>query len=151
MDSFLNNGKWLKNYHPISLLPLLAKVFEKVIFKYLYNYFTENSLISENQAGFRPGDSCTNQLISLTNDILKAFDDPKCLEVRSIYLDMSKAFDKVWHEGLLFKLERNGVKGKLLAVLKDYLTNRKQRVVINDAESGWAPILSGVPQGSVMV
>ena len=138
------------NYRPISLLPLLAKIFDKAIFKHLYNYFFSNSLISLNQSGFTPGDSCTNQLISLVNEILKAFDDPNCLEVRSVYLDMSKAFDKVWHDGLIFKLKRNGVNGKLLALLKNYLQNRKQRVVINGAESDWASLSSGVPQGSVL-
>ena len=90
------------NYRPISLLPILAKVFEKIIFKHLYNHLMTNNLISKNQSGFRPGDSCTNQLLSLINDIHKAFDDKNCLEIRSVYLDMSKAFDKVWHDGLLF-------------------------------------------------
>ena len=138
------------NYRPISLLPLLAKVFEKIIFKYLYNHFTSNNLISKNQSGFRPGDSCTNQLLSLTNDIHAAFDDRHCLEVRAVYLDMSKAFDKVWHEGLIFKLKQNGVGGNVLALLTDYLYNRKQRVVLNGVESDWATIYSGVPQGSVL-
>ena len=63
---------------------------------------------------------------------------------------MSKAFDKVWHEGLIFKLKKNGVDGKLLALFKNYLSNRKQRVVINGCESGWGVIKSGVPQGSVL-
>ena len=71
-------------------------------------------------------------------------------KIYSVYLDMSKAFDKVWHEGLSFKLEQNGVKGKLLVLLKNYLSNRKQRVVINGTESNWGVIKAGVPQGSVL-
>ena len=140
----------ITNYRPISLLPILAKVFERIIYKKLYNYLISNKLITKNQSGFRPGDSVTNQLLSLVNDIHAAFDEKKCLEVRSIYLDMSKAFDKVWHEGLLFKLKQNGVDGKFLILLQNYLSNRKQRVVINGTESDWGDIESGVPQGSVL-
>ena len=72
------------------------------------------------------------------------------MEVRSVFLDMSKAFDKVWHEGLLFKLQQNGIKGDLLDLLKSYLSSRKQRVLINGFESEWGEIESGVPQGSVL-
>ena len=81
----------------------------------MYNYLTSNNLITENQSGFRPGDSLTNQLLSLVNDIHVAFDSKDCLEVGSVYLDMSKAFDKVWHEGLIFKLKQNGIQGKLFS------------------------------------
>ena len=63
---------------------------------------------------------------------------------------MSKAFDKVWHEGLIFKLEQNGIEGKLLNLFKNYLSNRKQRVVLNGMESKWGEIRAGVPQGSVL-
>jgi len=71
-------------------------------------------------------------------------------EVRAIFLDMSKAFDKVWHEGLIFKLEQNGIEGKLLNLFQNYLSNRKQRVVLNGMESNWGEIRAGVPQGSVL-
>ena len=143
-----NDKQIISNYRPISLLPVLAKVFERIIFKNLYNHLISNGLITKNQSGFRPGDSCTNQLLSFVHEIHTAFN--KCLEVRSVYLDMSKAFDKVWHEGLIFKLEQNGVEGKLLNLFQNYLTNRKQRVVLNGMESNWGEIKAGVPQGSVL-
>ena len=145
-----NDKQIISNYRPISLLPVLAKVFERIIFKNLYNYLVSNNLITKNQSGFRPGDSCTNQLLSLVHEIQTAFDHRKCLEVRSVYLDMSKAFDKVWHEGLIFKLKQNGIEGKFLNLLQNYLTNRKQRVVLNGMESNWGEIKAGVPQGSVL-
>ena len=143
-----NDKQIISNYRPISLLPILAKVFERIIFKNLYNYLTKNKLLTKNQSGFRPGDSCTNQLLSLVHEIHESFDHG--FEVRSIYLDISKAFDKVWHEGLVFKLKQNGIEGKLLNLFKNYLSNRKQRVVLNGMESKWGEIRAGVPQGSVL-
>ena len=120
------------------------------MFKNLYNFLVKNNLITKHQSGFRPGDSCGNQLLSLTHEIHKAFHDKNCLEVRAVFLDMSKAFDKVWHEGLLYKLQQNGIDGKLLSLFSNYLSNRKQRVVLNGMASEWAAISSGVPQGSVL-
>ena len=72
------------------------------------------------------------------------------VQYRSVFLDISKAFDKVWHDGLIFKLEQNGVSGNLLKLLQNYLSNRKQRVVQNDSSSDYSSIDSGVPQGSVL-
>ena len=119
----------IKNYRPISLLPICGKMFEKIIFNTLYSYLNANNLITKNQSGFRPVDSTTNQLLYLVDEIHKAFEDPKSLEVRAVFLDFSKAFDKVWHDGLILKLEQNGISGSLLKLFKNYLHNRKQRVV----------------------
>ena len=117
--------KFVKNYRPISLLPICGKIFEKVIFNNLYKYLNTNNLITKNQSGFRPGDSTTNQLLYFVNEIHKAFDEPKSLEVRALFLDISKAFDKVWHDGLLYKLNKNGISRSLLKLFENYLHNRK--------------------------
>ena len=113
----------LKNYRPISLLPICGKIFEKLIFNEMFKFFIENELISPNQSGFKPGDSCINQLLAITHEIYKSFDDG--FEVRGVFLDISKLFDKVWHEGLIFKLKQNGISGNLLNPLCDFLRNRK--------------------------
>ena len=84
------------------------------------------------------------------NEIHEAFENPKSLEVRAVFLDISKAFDKVWHQGLIFKLKQNGISGQLLNFFEDYLHNRKQRVIINGFYSELAEINSGVPQGSIL-
>ena len=139
-----------KNYRPISLLPICSKLFERIIFKYLYSFLISNDLITKNQSGFRPGDSTINQLLDLTNDIHKSFDHKNSLEVRAVFLDISKAFDKVWHEGLIFKLKQNGISGNVLSLLQNYLSGRKQRVILNGSSSPDSNICSGVPQGSVL-
>ena len=144
------NKQLVKNYRPISLLPICGKLFEKIIFNNLYVYLNSNGLITSNQSGFRPGDSTTNQLLFLINEIHAAFENPKSLEVRAVFLNISKAFDKVWHQGLLFKLKQNGITGKLLNLFKSYLSDRMQRVGINGFYSEYSSIESGVPQGSVL-
>ena len=96
-----------KNYGPISLLPICGKIFEKLIFNEMFKFFIEKELISPNQSRFKLRDSCINQLLAITHEIYKSFDD--VFEVRGVFLDISKTFDKVWHEGLIFKLKRNGI------------------------------------------
>ena len=84
-----------KYYRPISLLPICAKLFERILFNNIYNYLISNILITSNQSGFIPGDSTTNQLLYFTHIIHSSFDSGMSLEVRHVFLDMSKAFDKV--------------------------------------------------------
>ena len=121
-----------------------------MIFTSLYFYLNNNSLITPNQSGFRPSDSTTNQLLFLVKEIHEAFENPKTLEVWAVFLDISKAFDKVWHKSLLFKLKQNGISGKLLNLFESYLHNRKQHVALNGFFSEYAHVESGVPQGSVL-
>ena len=141
---------FVKNYRPISLLPIFSKIFERIIFKDLYSHLKLNNLLTDKQSGFIKGDSTINQLLSITHMIHQSFDCEIPKEVRSVYLDISKAFDKVWHKGLIFKLKQNGIHGNLLKLIEDFLSNRFQRTVINGKTSSWSSIEAGVPQGSVL-
>ena len=99
-------------------------------------------MFTECQSGFLPGYSCTSQLLSITHEIYKSFDcNP---------LDISKAFDKVWYDELIYKLKSYGVENKLLNLIQNYLTNRQQRVLLNGQTSKWTNVLAGVPQDSVL-
>ena len=136
-----------KNYRPISLLPIAGKIFERLLYDKMFEFFIANNLISKNQSGFRPGDSCINQLLSITHEIYQSFDDN--LEVRAVFLDISKAFEKVWHKGLIFKLKENCISDKILNIIPDFLSFRKQRVVLNGQAFPWVSIEAGVPQSSI--
>ena len=114
----------------------------------MFIYFSANNLISKNQSGFQPGDSCINQLLSISHEIFTSFDNG--IEVRSIFLDISKAFDKFWHEGIIFKLKQNSISGAILLFLSDFLSNRKQNIVLNRQNSSWTNVHAGVPQGSIL-
>ena len=98
----------------------------------------------------RPGDSAINRLLSITHSVFEAFDCNPTLEVRSVYLDFPKAFDRVWHDGLIYKLRRCGISGNLLLLLRSFLSSRKQRTVLNGQSSGCGNISAGVPQGSIL-
>ena len=114
----------------------------------MFPFFIENKLIAANQSGFKSGDSCINQLISITHEIYQSFDAD--YKVRGVFLDISNAFDKVWHEGLIFKSKQNDISGKLPNLIKDFLKNRKQRVVLNGQFSSWTDVDTGVPQESIL-
>ena len=139
----------LKNYRLISLLPILGKSFERIIYNTIFEYLTTNELISDNQSGFKLGDSCVNQILSITHEIYQSLDNG--LEVRGVFLDISKAFDKVWHEGLTLKLNQYGILENLLRLMKCFLKNRTQFVVLNRQTAYWANVLAGVPQGSTLI
>ena len=112
------------------------------MFNEMFNFFIENKLISSNQSNFKLGDFCINQLLSITHEIYEFLDVG--LEVRSVFLDISKAFDKVWHDDIIYKLTQNGISGNLLNLREDFLKERKQHVVLNGQVS------TRVPQGSIL-
>ena len=137
-----------KNYRPISLLPCLAKVFERCVFKEVFNYLTANERLSKLQAAYSPCNSTEFQLLELYHLIAKSMDDNKT--IRFVFCDVSKAFDKVWHAGLLEKLNAMGIGGGLLKWFESYLKCRKQCVVLNGTKSEIQELKAGVPQGSIL-
>ena len=138
----------ISNHRPISLLNSEGKVFERLVFKHLFNHLQNNNILSSLQSGFIPGDSTVNQLAYLYHTFCEALDAGK--EVCAVFCDISKAFDRVWHAGLIHKLEVAGVTEEALEWFRNYLSNRRQRVVLPGASSDWAYIRAGVPQGSIL-
>ena len=136
------------NYRPISLLPSISKVFEKVVFLQLYTYFNENNLLYDSQYGFRSLHSTEFAAIEITDKIYQNLDNKK--SPLAIYLDLSKAFDTIDHSILIHKLEYYGIKGTSLKWFTSYLTNRKQYVQFNNETSSSNLISTGVPQGSIL-
>ena len=136
------------NYRPISLTSHIIKIFERIIRKAIVNHLEKNHLLYKHQHGFLKGRSCLTQLLKHIDTILHNLLNGH--DTDSIYLDFSKAFDKVDHNILLSKLYSYGIRGKLLAWIKCYLANRVQTVVVNGNQSFPAPVISGVPQGTVL-
>ena len=107
----------------------VKKILERLMFNKIFNFSIENKLILSNQSGFKPDDSCINQPLSITREMYESFDME--LKVRSVHLDISKAFHKVWHHGIIYKLTQNGVSENLLNFSEGFLKGRKQRIVLN--------------------
>ena len=147
---FKNNGERSNagDYRPISLLPVVSKVFEILINSSIIKHLDSNGLLSDHQYGFRSSRSTADLLTVITERIHQTLDSSG--ESRAIALDISKAFDRVWHAGLLHKLKAYGISGSVLAIIKSFLSNRKIKVVLNGESSSEYAVNSGVPQGSVL-
>ena len=129
----------------MSLLPVCGKIFKRLIFNSLYQFLQEHNLLSIHKSGFRSNGSRISQLLFIVHTLYKAFDTYNTLDGRGVFLGMSKAFDKVWHEGLIYKLKSMGVSNLLLKLFQSFLTNGFQRVLLNGQFSEWLPVKGGVP------
>ena len=136
------------NYRPISLLPIFGKIFEKVIYSRLYDFFISQSVIYDKQFGFRKGHSTAHAVNYSINFILKNLEAKK--HVIGVFIDLSKAFDTIDHEKLLIKLENYGIRGTCHDLLKSYMSNRMQYTNFQNTLSDQRLIEYGVPQGSVL-
>ena len=117
------------------------------MFNSLFTYLEDNKLLTCNQSGFWHSDSYLHQLFSITHKIYKSFDSKISLEVRRVFLEIPKAFDQVWHDGLLYTLKLLGICGRYYKLIQSFLNNR---VVLNGQSSKWSLAESGVPQGSIL-
>ena len=135
-------------YRPISLLCIISKIFESIINQQIMIHLSQTNLLSDVQYGFRSARSTADVLTVITDRISGALD--KSCDARAIALDISKAFDKVWHKGLLHKISSYGISGRVFSVIKSFLTGRSMKVVVNGQSSGEHNINAGVPQGSVL-
>lgn len=137
-----------ENYRPVSLTSIICKIFESIIKDALNSHLERNHLIADSQHGFMKGRSCATNLIEFFEKVTKAVDQGKAVDI--FYLDFAKAFDKVPRERLLEKLKAKGVEGNLLNWLRDWLTDRSQKVTIDGGSSADITVESGVPQGTVL-
>ena len=136
------------NYRPVSLTSVTCKILEHIIFSQIMKHYTRHNFISNSQHGFQKGLSCETQLAATIEELQRGLDQKTQYDI--LILDFQKAFDKVPHRHLLKKLEASGIRGCLHEWLKTYLTCRTQRVVVDGSASQEVPVLSGVPQGTVL-
>ena len=136
------------NYRPISLTSIICKIMESIIRDYIMDYFLDHRFFSDKQFGFIKGRSTVIQLLTILDDWTQQLDLGNQVDV--IYTDFEKAFDKVPHQALIWKLRTYGINEQLINWIKDFLCHRTQRVTINGSFSDWFRVLSGIPQGSIL-
>ena len=137
-----------KNYCPISLLSMISKVFEKLVNNRIIDHLQKCGLFSDFQYGFRSSRPTADLLTVVSDRIARAFN--RCGATRAIALDISKAFDRVWHAGLLHKLKSYGISGQIFGLISSFLSNRQLQVVLDGKSSQEYPVNVGVPQGSIL-
>lgn len=137
-----------QDYRPISLLPCLSKITERIILTRLQKELEENNTIIDEQFGFRKLHSTELQITRLTEYITEGY--TRRQSTGAVFLDISKAFDKVWHSGLIYKMTEAGISTKLTQLIQSFLSQRKCKVKIGDAISAEVSLEAGVPQGAVL-
>ena len=136
------------NYRPVSLTSHVIKIYERVLRKQMVAHPEEDNLLNSKQHGFRSGKSCLTQLLHHFDDIIESLSNGDDMDAN--YLDYAKAFDKVDHQLLLSKLQLYGFHSKIIRWIESFLTNRSQQVIVDGHMSITTPIISGVPQGTVL-
>ena len=142
------NQMSVNNYRPVSVLPVFSKIYEKIVYKRLYDYIVLHNILYDNQFGFREKHSSYMALITLMDHLTEALERGEA--VIGLFLDFSKAFDTVDHEILLIKFHHYGIRGEMLNWFRDYLSNRTQCVLYDGVSSELLPVKCGVPQGSIL-
>ena len=136
------------NYRPVSLTSVICKLLETIIRDHMMDFLVKHKLINTSQHGFLKARSCLTNLLCFFEEITKWVDDGSPVDV--IYLYFQKAFDKVPHQRLILKLKSHGMGNSIINWIEQWLTDRRQRVVVDGEVSSWKSVLSGVPQGSVL-
>ena len=137
-----------KNYRPVSLLSVVSKVFERLANNRTVDRLEKCALFSDFQYGFRSSRSTADLLTFLSDRIARAFNKPGATQ--AVALDISKAFDKVWHAGLLHKLKSYGISDQICGLISSFLSNSRLRVVLDGKSSQEYPVNAGVPQRSIL-
>ena len=136
------------NYRPVSLTSVTCKLLETIIRDHMMEFIIKHTLINPSQIGFLKARSCLTNFYGFFEEIAKWVDEGSPVDV--IYLDFQKAFDKVPHQRLILKLKSHGMRNSIINWIEQWLTDRKQRVVVDGEVSSWKSVLRGVPQGSVL-
>jgi len=137
-----------ENYRPVSLTSVVRKLLERILKDRIHDYLEKHRLIGDSQHGFMRGRSGLTSLIEFFEDVTKHIEEGRAVDV--VYMDFSKAFDKVPHGRLIQKVRRHGVQGNLAVWIQNWLAHRRQRVGVDGKYSAWSSVTSGVPQGSVL-